>query len=128
MKLTCANPFAPHSYTGEKPYGPSMAVPDQSMTVQEILKRYARGLPLGGAKVPTYEDEELEGMPDVKHMDLAEREEYFDIVKQSIERTKKSFNENATKTKKQSNVAPTSVVPGGTNPATPPAQPPGTLP
>lgn len=51
----------------------SMTIPDQSMTVSELVERNKRGLPLGGAKVPIWEeDPENNYLPDVKRLDLAE--------------------------------------------------------
>lgn len=58
---------------GESSKLPSMTVPDQSMSVQEILRRYASGLSPLGERVPVYDgDEEV---PDLKKMDLAEIEQ-----------------------------------------------------
>jgi len=96
-KVFVRNVFAPGKDPGEKPTGPGMAVPDQSMTVQEILSRYARGLPLGGQRVPLYEDDEIAGMADVSKMDLADRQEYFENANAEISRIKTQFNENVKK-------------------------------
>lgn len=56
---------------------PSKTVPDQSLSVQEILRRYARGLPLSDVKTPIYEGDE-NTFPDLSKMDLADREQYLD--------------------------------------------------
>lgn len=53
---------------------PSLTLPDQSMSVREIMRRYAQGLPLDGAKVPLYEGEE-EMRRDISRMDLSEIED-----------------------------------------------------
>nr|QJB19016.1 MAG: hypothetical protein [Microvirus sp.] len=58
---------------GEKNTQPSMTVPDQAMSVRELLQRYARGLPLGGMKTPVFDEDDE--MPDIAHLDLAERQE-----------------------------------------------------
>lgn len=50
---------------------PSATIPDQSLSVKDILQRYANGLPLGGAKVPVYNGEDY--IPDLDRLDLAER-------------------------------------------------------
>ncbi len=55
---------------------PSMTIPDQTMTIKEILDRFTRGLPLDAGKVPIYEGEEY--TPDLRFMDLAEREEFIE--------------------------------------------------
>ncbi len=57
---------------------PDQCIPDQSMTVREIMDRFTRGLPLDAGKVPIYEGEEY--TPDILHMDLADREEYIQNV------------------------------------------------
>lgn len=56
---------------------PSMTIPDQSMSVQEIMERYARGLPIAGQKVPLYDGEEGD-FPDLSKMDLADRQQYLE--------------------------------------------------
>jgi len=58
---------------GEKNFGPSQTVPDQTMSIKEILDRYARGLPMDG-KVPIYEGEDGDGI-DPRRLDLSERAE-----------------------------------------------------
>lgn len=56
----------------EKNLQPSMTIPDQSMSVKEIMNRFARGLGYEGAKVPIYDGED-QYFPDPKTMDLADR-------------------------------------------------------
>lgn len=58
----------------EKPWGPSMTVPDQAMSVKEIMDRFVRGIPMEAGKVPIYEGEEF--IPDWQKMDLTEKQEY----------------------------------------------------
>ena len=36
---------------------PSKTIPDQTLSIPELIKRYASGLPLGGAKVPIYDED-----------------------------------------------------------------------
>lgn len=61
---------------GEINNEPSMTVPDQSMSLSEMVRRYASGLPVKGARVPLYEDTDdddfNESMPDLSRMDRAE--------------------------------------------------------
>lgn len=63
---------------------PSMTVPDQSLTVRELMDRFARGLPLGGARVPIYEGED-DNTPDFARMDLSEIEDYQLKIKEELE-------------------------------------------
>lgn len=68
--------------TYEKGGGISMTVPDQSMSLKEILDRFARGLPVTGARVPMYDEED--DMPDIRTLDLAERQEYAEHFKREL--------------------------------------------
>lgn len=65
----------------------SMTIPDQTMTVREILVRYARGLSISDGRVPIYEGED-DVMPDLAHMDLADRQEIMEAVASDIEATR----------------------------------------
>lgn len=64
---------------------PSMTVPDQTMTIKQILDRYARGLGFDDAKVPLYEGEDdvLEGV-NWQTMDLSEREAFKQAVSDEL--------------------------------------------
>jgi hypothetical protein len=59
---------------GEVNNKPSETIPDQTMTMREILTRYAKGLPIDGEKTPIWEDGEGYAK-DPETLDLAEREE-----------------------------------------------------
>lgn len=50
---------------------PSLTIPDQTMTVKEIMERFAKGLDATGEKVPSYNGD-LD-LPDLDKMDLSER-------------------------------------------------------
>lgn len=58
---------------GEVNVGPSMTVPDQTLSIQEILDRFARGLPVSGGRAPIFDEEDE--LPDLRTLDLAERQE-----------------------------------------------------
>lgn len=74
---------------------PSMTIPDQTMSIREILTRYARGLPLGGGQ-DVYYDEEDE-MPDIRTMDLTDiadmRDEYLQRKAMYDEKIEKAKSE-----------------------------------
>lgn len=72
----------PSRNRGESNYGPSMTIPDQTMSVAEIMQRYARGLPIEGAKVPLYDEDN--DMPDINRLDLAERQEMIQQAKDEL--------------------------------------------
>lgn len=72
---------------GEVNNEPSLTVPDQTMSIREILERYARGLSVTDGRVPIYlgEDE----MPDLSKLDLVELHEMKFQVAQNIEALEK---------------------------------------
>lgn len=53
---------------------PSLTIPNQSMTLNEILKRYAAGLPVTGQKIPIYEGEDFD-VPNFYRMDKVDQEQ-----------------------------------------------------
>lgn len=61
---------------GERFTQPSLTVPDQTMSIREILNRYARGLPVGGSRIATFDEDD--DLPDIKTLDLTERQELAD--------------------------------------------------
>lgn len=73
---------------------PSKTIPDQTMSMQEIMRRFASGLPVQGAKVPVYMGED-DDMPDLEHMDLAERQEALEAAKDELETIKAQANAKA---------------------------------
>lgn len=80
---------------------PSMTVPDQSMSIQEIVRRYASGLPLGGERVPFYMDEDTD-LPDLSKMDKIERLETLrELADEYTEKTTKIKNAQKDKAKKE---------------------------
>lgn len=92
---------------GEVNNQPSMTVPDQTMSVQEILKRYAKGLPLDGQKIPIYDGED-DYLPDPRHMDLADRQELREQIESDLSDFK--FKRHA---KKPIEIPPAPTVPPG---------------
>jgi len=75
---------------------PSLTIPDQTMTVREILTRFSRGLPVE-QKIPMYnESESDEFIPDPRHMDLAERQELSEMFKEELNFYKEQSQNNQT--------------------------------
>ena len=71
-------------YTGEVNNQPSETIPDQTMTMREILIRYAKGQPIDGTKTPLWE--EGEGFAkDPDTLDLAEREELATQAREELQ-------------------------------------------
>lgn len=75
-------PYTPYEPQKEKVRGKSLTVPDQSLSIQELLTRYANGMPLG-IKEKTFLDNDKLIFPDVdwEKLDLAEREELIETAK-----------------------------------------------
>jgi hypothetical protein len=96
------NIFNAHEFTDNEVISePSQTIPDQSMSVRELLQRYASGLPLGGGKEPIYEGEDGDGV-DPRRLDLAERQELEIQARQElaeIEERLKSKKAEKTKAK-----------------------------
>jgi len=67
----------------EKNFEPSQTIPDQALSVREILQRYANGLPLGGSNEPIWEGEDGDGI-DPRRLDLAERQELEIAARQEL--------------------------------------------
>lgn len=63
---------------------PSLTIPEQSMTVMELMQRHSAGLPLTGHRIPIFEGEDT--MPDLEKLDLSERYAL-------MEKAQKEFNE-----------------------------------
>lgn len=78
---------------------PSMTIPDQTMSITEILRRYASGLPISGEKVPIYHDEE--DLPEWKTLDLSEKQELKDQIAEDIRQYQVALQEQERKRKKE---------------------------
>jgi len=64
---------------------PSMTIPDQTMSIRTIVDRYAKGLPVTSF-TPIYEGEDY--IPDPKTLDLVERQELAEQIRQEVESIK----------------------------------------
>lgn len=78
---------------------PSLTVPDQSMSMQTILERYARGLPLDDRqRVPFYDGDEY--VPDLKRLDLAQIEDLRNDAAESVKTLKQQAKDEKAAAKK----------------------------
>jgi hypothetical protein len=78
------NIFNAHEFTDNEVISePSQTIPDQTMSIRELIKRYASGLPLGGGNDPIYEGEDGDGI-DPRRLDLAERQELEIAARQEL--------------------------------------------
>lgn len=73
----------PAQWAGVVTPGPKQVVPNMSLSLQEILERFTRGEPLEIGKEYNYDDQGDDDLEKVKHMDLVDREEYVNKLKQT---------------------------------------------
>lgn len=81
---------------------PSLTIPDQTMTVKDIIDRHTRGLPFTNASTPVYnlDDEGKELMPvDWQRLDISERVERLEQAKAYTERLRKQLDDESKKQK-----------------------------
>lgn len=94
-----------HNTPGEKNTLPSLTIPDQNMSIDEMLRRHAVGLPIDGARVPMYDEDENGNINDPfngvnpKTLDLSElaqmRDEAIERVKEQKAAERKKLDESA---------------------------------
>ena len=71
---------------------PSETVPDQSMSIRTLLDRYSRGLPISGERTPIWQQgDDYNDMPDIRSLDLAERQEFAEIFQQELKSLQKTL-------------------------------------
>lgn len=85
--------YDPADWPGEKNNMPSMTIPDQAMSIQEILRRFAQGLPLGGQKVPLYDEDIPFDAQEFQRMDLADKQEFMEANKRRMEQLQSELND-----------------------------------
>lgn len=75
---------------GETNTEPSQTIPDQTMSIPELIRRYASGQSLGGIKVPIYDEEPendiLQGRA-FATFDLSEQHQIIKSAKSEYEET-----------------------------------------
>lgn len=99
---------------GEINNEPSMTVPDQTLSMKDILRRFRQGLPITGAKAPVFDDDGSEEyFPDLSKMDLADRQQAIEdaqvelaSLKTKIEEEKKQKAQVKTKPAKKKKEEP----------------------
>lgn len=88
---------------GEVNTGKGLTIPGQAMSVREILRRYSQGLSFGNLKVGSY-DEEVEGLPDFKRMDLSEIQEFREFCAEQVKKVRDRQTEEAEERRKKSTI------------------------
>lgn len=82
---------------GEKVTGPSKTVPNQAMTIREIINRTEKGLPITGVRVPLYNETEDGIMPDLRNMDISEIYELKQRIADKEKQLRKKLQEDEEK-------------------------------
>jgi len=72
----------PNPCLGQKDFGPVLVVPNQAMSLEEILERFTRGEPVAVGRETSYHESD-DDLEKVSKMDLVERDEYIDKLKQT---------------------------------------------
>lgn len=84
---------------------PSMTIPDETLTIKEILQRYTSGQPIPGGKEPIYEGEEPTFPLNWEKLDLEEKMQYLNNARQALqdheEETRKKIKESQEKLRQE---------------------------
>lgn len=77
-------------------YQPSKTLPDQTLSLKELLDRYTRGLPISGPQMhPVFNGDE-DFFPDVRRMDISEIHDLKQLVKEDIQNQKDDLTKQQT--------------------------------
>lgn len=82
---------------------PSNTVPDQTMSIAEIMKRYATGQPLTSGREGIYVEENDLLDTDLQRMDLVDREELLNKTKDYIAETQTKLQTKKSKSDEKEN-------------------------
>lgn len=75
----------------------SKTIPDQALTLRQLLDRYAKGMPLvGNPATPVYDGPDVD-LPDWKTLDLAEREDLIKNNQAEIDSIQRKLSEQEAK-------------------------------
>jgi len=80
----------------EKNNGISNTIPDDTLSIPEILKRFVKGQPIyATSRKPYYDSEnDFETIPDLPRMDLTEQADYFEQHAQNLKDLRKKFTDD----------------------------------
>lgn len=89
------NPYKPTARSMEKKRGKRLTMPDQSLTIKQILERHTRGQRIPDQMVGYYDDEndplELNGT-NIETLDLSEKREILERVQDKTRRLRSRYN------------------------------------
>lgn len=76
---------------GERNMSPSETVPDQSLTIPEIMHRFSAGRSVGLSNDLHYTGDDF--LPEVRSMDLTEQADALEAAKERARKLEESYNE-----------------------------------
>lgn len=74
----------------------SKTVPDQTLTVRELLVRHTRGLPLDGYREPIYDEDETSQGLRIESLDLVDKQVLMASAKETQEKAKNDYKKRIT--------------------------------
>lgn len=80
----------------------SIAIPDQSLSIQEIVKRYVRGIPVDVIKrQPVYNDQNDHDMEKLSRLDFGEKAELADQLANQAAKIQDDYTEAVRRTREE---------------------------
>lgn len=64
---------------------PSLTIPDQTMSIKELVTRFAKGLPIAEGKTPIYDEDGVSEGIDLRKLDLSEIHELKKQIEWKLE-------------------------------------------
>lgn len=92
-------------YQGTATGSKTLTVPDQAMTIPEILARYARGLSLENGKIPIYENDDIDDYSfiDLRKLDFTERQELRETIDNRVREMRQDMEKQRLDKEKKEN-------------------------
>ena len=99
------NVFTVKQTQGEINDLPSKTIPEQTMSIPELIRRYASGMPLGGQRTPIWDKDEVDLLNGVnwEKLDLSEKAEYMENFKYEIQEIQKRMESATENTEEKPN-------------------------
>lgn len=92
------------NYQGKKISSVSETLPDQTMSIREILERHAKGLPIADSKTPIYDEDETSRGINPKTLDLVDLQELAMRTNDDVSRLQNEIKEAKTRKVKTEHV------------------------
>lgn len=93
MKIT--GPYSQKKVKGETFTQVSMTIPDQTLSMRQLINKFVQGQPLPLVEGATYNEEEY--FPNLQAMDFTDQAEYLHKVKENVKELKQRKTQHFTK-------------------------------